>query len=545
MPYAPGIQDISGELLAQGMREKAKGIAGGAMGWLQGYEQNQQLKNQSLAAFSGLLGSDPDFQAYVNNVASGSVQVPDAVKKAVKNYQSGNIDVYDAAILGNTGQIFAKQKGDVVARAHAQAQTALATAQADKAKQEMQSAKQAAAYFNNLMSGGQEQDGTAAPQGTQVVGPSPAIVDFLGGQGAGSGQVGMGGPAAGQSVSVGAPAAAVTAARFAGGAGGTAAPAGAPTEQMSAAKLWEASGRTKIPTGAQIVAQNKLDLAEWRKSQIESKEYTSDAAAAKAVKDMAASGAFAPGTTGIVKKNPATGSFYIETATSSFEPTEQAAARAGAIKREEEKAKSDEEYVTQFKAKSELALEDIDRVREGKRILLQGKVKTGPTQGVINDLKKYLVDVGLASEESLKEVNDFDKLEALYTQGQLAAAKLYYKGQGAVNTFERQQIINARENARKKLGGANLELSQTLEAAYQKELDGEQYRQQLIDNGVKGADFAESLRRWSFDPKNSMSVYLKRIKQEDAQFAATPAAAPATESAQEMAARLLGAAKGK
>ena len=99
MPYSLQVQDRVPDFIYQGMREKSQGIAGGIMNMLQGYEQTQQLKNQALAGFSGLLGSDPDFQAYVNNVKQGNVQVPAAVSKAIKNYESGNIDPYDAAIL--------------------------------------------------------------------------------------------------------------------------------------------------------------------------------------------------------------------------------------------------------------------------------------------------------------------------------------------------------------------------------------------------------------------------------------------------------------
>ena len=110
MPYAPGIQNISGELLAQGMRERSQGVAGGLVNWIKGYEQNQSLKNQSMATFSGLMNSDPEFKQHVSDIASGNVNVPEPIKKAIGNLEKGELDVYDASILGNYGQVYQTSK---------------------------------------------------------------------------------------------------------------------------------------------------------------------------------------------------------------------------------------------------------------------------------------------------------------------------------------------------------------------------------------------------------------------------------------------------
>jgi len=109
MPYAPGIQDISGQLIAQGMSQAGaararaieslgESIAGG----IKQYQQNQMFTNQALGKFGQQL-QDPTFKQYVNQVVNddpNGPQVPDALKKAFKNAAAGKVDIYDAALLG-------------------------------------------------------------------------------------------------------------------------------------------------------------------------------------------------------------------------------------------------------------------------------------------------------------------------------------------------------------------------------------------------------------------------------------------------------------
>jgi hypothetical protein len=114
MPYAPGIQDISGQLIAQGMSQAGaararaieslgESIAGG----IKQYQQNQIFTNQSLAKFGSAM-QDPNFQRYVQGVISddpqASANVPEPLKKAFRNAASGKVDIYDAALLGSVGQ---------------------------------------------------------------------------------------------------------------------------------------------------------------------------------------------------------------------------------------------------------------------------------------------------------------------------------------------------------------------------------------------------------------------------------------------------------
>ena len=109
MPYAPGIQDISGQLIAQGMSQagaaRARAIESlgeSISGGIKQYQQNQMFTQQALGKFGQQL-QDPTFKQYVDKVINddpNAPQVPDALKKAFKNAAAGKVDIYDAALLG-------------------------------------------------------------------------------------------------------------------------------------------------------------------------------------------------------------------------------------------------------------------------------------------------------------------------------------------------------------------------------------------------------------------------------------------------------------
>jgi len=109
MPYAPGIHDISGQLIAQGMSQagaaRARAIESlgeSISGGIKQYQQNQIFTQQALGKFGQQL-QDPAFKQYVDKVVNddpNAPQVPDALKKAFKNAASGKVDIYDAALLG-------------------------------------------------------------------------------------------------------------------------------------------------------------------------------------------------------------------------------------------------------------------------------------------------------------------------------------------------------------------------------------------------------------------------------------------------------------
>lgn len=114
MPYNPGVQDISGQLIAQGMSQAGaaraqalqnlgQSIGGAITSGFKQYQQNQFLTKQAMGKFGGQL-QDPNFKKYVSDVLSGDPNaptVPEPLKKALQNAEKGQVDVYDAALLGN------------------------------------------------------------------------------------------------------------------------------------------------------------------------------------------------------------------------------------------------------------------------------------------------------------------------------------------------------------------------------------------------------------------------------------------------------------
>ena len=138
MPYAPGIQDISGQLIAQGMSQagaaRARAIESlgeSITGGIKTYQQNQIFTNQALAKFGTGL-QDPQFKQYVQQIVNddpNAPQVPEALKKALKNAAAGKPDIYDSALLGTAAESFAQNRQNQIINE-------LRAAEAEKNRQE-------------------------------------------------------------------------------------------------------------------------------------------------------------------------------------------------------------------------------------------------------------------------------------------------------------------------------------------------------------------------------------------------------------------------
>lgn len=126
MPYAPGIQDISGQLIGQGMTRASaisaqarsdfsKTIADTLVGGIQQYQQNQNFTQQSLAKFYSNM-QDPDYKDLVTKIISddsNQMGVPSNLKKAIQNAGTGKINASDAAMLATWAQDFSEKKNAV------------------------------------------------------------------------------------------------------------------------------------------------------------------------------------------------------------------------------------------------------------------------------------------------------------------------------------------------------------------------------------------------------------------------------------------------
>lgn len=143
MPYAPGIQDISGQLIGEGMTRASniraqarsdfsKTIADTLVGGIQQYQQNQNFNKQSLAKFTGMM-QDPDFKQYVNSMLAdenNTMGVPESVRTSLTNAQIGKLKSNDSAVLATIAQDFAEKKRASQDQEYKKAQTMLAYAQA-------------------------------------------------------------------------------------------------------------------------------------------------------------------------------------------------------------------------------------------------------------------------------------------------------------------------------------------------------------------------------------------------------------------------------
>ena len=139
MPYAPGIQDISGQLLAQGMSQAGaararsiESIGESLSSGIKQYQQNQNFNKQSLAKFTGMM-QDPDFKQYVNSMLAdenNTMGVPESVRTSLTNAQIGKLKSNDSAVLATIAQDFAEKKRASQDQEYKKAQTMLAYAQA-------------------------------------------------------------------------------------------------------------------------------------------------------------------------------------------------------------------------------------------------------------------------------------------------------------------------------------------------------------------------------------------------------------------------------
>lgn len=101
MPYNPGIQDISGQLLAQGMQARAQGIAGGVTTLFQGLQQNQMMTNQAIARFQAATAANPKLLDFLNKAGTDQSPIPvnPDVLKAYSDIKSGKTNVQNTALL--------------------------------------------------------------------------------------------------------------------------------------------------------------------------------------------------------------------------------------------------------------------------------------------------------------------------------------------------------------------------------------------------------------------------------------------------------------
>lgn len=156
MAYSPGIQDRSGEYIAQGITNLGNSIQQG----MQSYAQNKQMAAMALGKFEATLSNNPDILRFLNPEEPSPNAPSDAVKAFMKLQKDGTVGVKDAALLSTFADTYTKAKEDkqmaeMRAMQMQQAQFQLAQAQRQQTEEDATNAKmqQMAALGQRLNAG--------------------------------------------------------------------------------------------------------------------------------------------------------------------------------------------------------------------------------------------------------------------------------------------------------------------------------------------------------------------------------------------------------
>lgn len=106
MPYQPGVQDISGQLRAQGRAGMITGIGEGIAGGFQEYSRNKFLTGQSTAKWEAAVRANPEIAQVLESPNAPS----DAAKAFAKLHKDGAVGLRDAAVLAQFADSFVSQK---------------------------------------------------------------------------------------------------------------------------------------------------------------------------------------------------------------------------------------------------------------------------------------------------------------------------------------------------------------------------------------------------------------------------------------------------
>jgi len=504
MPYAPGIQDISGQLIAQGMSQagaaRARAIESlgeSITGGIKSYQQNQLFTNQALAKFGTGL-QDPQFKQYVQQIVNddpNAPQVPEALKKAFKNAAAGEPDIYDSALLGTAADSYQQTKAARILQQLHQAQAANLESEAALRTQQLQNLQRDQQFWANLEARvgrqGQEQPQGQQPTVDQTQGIPVSAASFLtplpryGAQQVPSGIAAML-PAA--------PAAAPS-------------PAGQPGARQLAAPT-DADmlmARSQLPPGASIpqIRLQATQIAKDRAAMATPPQglYLTQTETIEAKSKLPQT----PGMMWVDEYVPQAKGWVLKQVPAPETP-EIAAQRALDVELGKQQAAEASAMITKSKTQAEAARLDTPRLDRIQKALEQG-VKTGFAAEEISGLTSALVELGFYPEgkQATKDV-----LLADLAQDALQKAQQFYQGQGAVSEAERRRIDKLAMDA-KKQPAALLELLKTTRALYERQIAADSHRMALEDQFGDAPrarlSVAKGLDRWySQNPLSKFGV---------------------------------------
>lgn len=154
MPYSPGIQDISGQLRAQGMMQGSQALARGMGDFGQSviegaraYQQNKMMTSQALGKFEAIAQQDPGILQFLE-----SEQAPTETSKIYqKMKKDGSLGVKDAAQLAVFADTYSNQKKQAAEDELRKQQAAVLMQQIAMQKEAMaQKQRDQQALFNSL-----------------------------------------------------------------------------------------------------------------------------------------------------------------------------------------------------------------------------------------------------------------------------------------------------------------------------------------------------------------------------------------------------------
>lgn len=491
MPYNPGIQDISGQLLAQGMQARAQGIAGGVTTLFQGLQQNQMMTNQAIARFQAASAANPKLLDFLNKAGTEESPVPvnPDVLKAYSDIKSGKTNVQNTALLAQFADSYNQAEMAQQQQLLRQAQMDLITAQAEKAQRENLLMQQDEEFFANLEKMAKE---GAKPSEKPSAVPTPQQAEAINRFATQLPQAGAQAPVAGGVPPMlarggvpaaaplgetnGIPAAAVRQRPYAG-----------PTEQdivEARMQLGPGASRNSIRLQANKIAESRA------KAIIPSGVFQTEEEAMREASRLDESLPIS-GYTRAAKYDP-TAKGYVLTQLQSVQTPEEKAREAALVRSGETRAVGAEKYIADLSTAAAEASDDRYRLQQIRNLYEEG-VSTGFSSG-----DWFVRAQSLGAELGLidpKKQAKKEELIALLAQDSLTKTRTLLKGQGSVANAERERVDKISTDAKKR-PEANLELVKTTDGVYKKLIAAENERMRLEDQGLNSIQVQKQLQRW-------------------------------------------------
>lgn len=468
MPYAPGVQDISGQLRAAGIAQAGQAwsqaignIAKDVGDAFQTYKQNQFITNQAMGQIAGYTRANPDVLRYLEGAASEDPNAPSLSPEVLKSYanlKSGNPKMQDAAVVKSFIDAYDKNK-------QSQLQTQMMQFQVEKAKRESD-------FWKSI--GGEQLGATPVGAAAPAAAPAPAVAApagvspqmLRGFAGIPAAEIGR----YGAQVAPGGQPAALEIGRYGAPGAVQAAPQAAPTPAPAAAQgpVAAAGFAQAIPTRQDVITAINNNLISPSSSQaqirmavqkiaderakaanLERVSYQDPQKAQEAFDQLDQTNPI-PGYRRVPKFIPEIRGYAMEMVERKKTGAELAA-EAGLAEKQKKIAEAEIEEAKTYEGSinnaASSAIDERARFNRIRQLYNQG-TPSGPFSAYTLGLRSTFSELGLGDPTKIAGEKE---LRALLARSALNAARTFYKGQGAVDREERRRIdvaIEAFDNGR-------------------------------------------------------------------------------------------------